>query len=199
MHEGSPPPDEEAEIDRQIRIEKMKEELDQITGGETRSGGFGPISSALEEAFLEQALAFERAELDTDFNRLVRRGVALVPPAELDDSALNAKLWEIIRDLAEMRCFLYDTNHLNDRELYEWLWSTGLREETPDRSGMLGTAWHSSPIGAGTGEDTAIWLKYYADEKVRTRWHLDFPDDPIPEHEALPFDRDLHLPKHAPF
>jgi hypothetical protein len=162
MHEGSPPPDEEAEIDRQIRIEKMKKELDQITGGETRNGGFGPIPSALEEAFLEQALAFERAELDTDFNRLVRRGVALVPPAELDDSALNAKLWEIIHDLAETRCFLYDTDHLNDRELYEWLWSTGLREETPDRSGMPDAAWHTSPIGASDDNDMAIWLKYYA-------------------------------------
>ena len=199
MHEGSPPPDEEAEIDRQIRIEKMKEELDQITGGESCSGGSGSISSALEEAFLEQALAFERAELDTDFNRLVRRGVALVPPVELDDSALNAKLWEIIRDLAEMRCFLYDTDHLNDRELYEWLWSTGLREETPDRSGMPDAAWHTSPIGASDDNDTAIWLKYYAGGEERQRWRLGFPSDPMPVHEARLFNRHFYLPKHAPF
>lgn len=199
MHDTPPSPDEEAEIDRQIRIEKMKNELDQVAGGEIRSGGFGPIPSAIEEAFLEQALAFERAELDTDFHRLVRRGVAMVPPAELDDSALNAKLWEVIRDLAEMRCFLYDTDHLNDRELYEWLWRTGLREETPDHSGMPDAAWHTSPIGASDDNDTSIWLKYYAGEEERQRWHLSFPNDPLPVHETRPFDRDRHLPKRAPF
>ena len=199
MHDTPPWPDEEAEIDRQIRIEKMKDELDQVAGGEIRIGGFGPVPSALEEAFLEQALTFERAESDTDFTRLARRGVAMVPPAELDDSALNAKLWETIGELAGMRCFLYDTDHLNDRELYEWLWSTGLREESPDRSEMPNGAWHSSPIGASNDNDTAIWLKYYAGEEERQRWRLDFPNDPMPAHETRPFDRDRHLPKRAAF
>jgi hypothetical protein len=83
MHDTPPSPDEVAEIDRRIRIEKMKDESDQVAGGEIRSGGFGSLPSAMEEAFLEQALAFERAEVDTDFNRLVQRGAAMVPPAEL--------------------------------------------------------------------------------------------------------------------
>ena len=47
--------------------------------------------------------------------------------------------------------------------------------------------------------DTAIWLKYYADDKDRLRWHHDFPDDPIPAHEPLPFDRDRHLPGRSLF
>jgi len=183
------------DIDRQIRIEKMRHELDEIAGGHMFSGSFGPVPPGIEEAFLEQALAFERAESDTDFNRLLKRGVVMVPPAELDDAALSAKLREVIHALAEMRCFLHDTDHLSDRELYDWLWSSGLRDETPDHSGMPNTNWHTSPIGAGTDEDAAIWLKYYATEKERTKWHLDFPGDPIPEHIALPFDRDRHLPK----
>jgi hypothetical protein len=199
MHANPPSPGEEAEIDRLIRIEKMKRELDQIAEGKMISGGFGPIASKMEEAFLEQVLAFERASFDTDFNRLVRRGVPMIPPAELDDAALSAKLWEVIRELAEVRCFLYDTDHLNDHELYDWLWSSGLREETPDRSGMLDGAWHTSPIGASTAEDTAIWLKYYANKEESQRWHRDFPDDSIPEHAALPFDRDRHLPKRPPY
>jgi hypothetical protein len=199
MDDIPPPPDEEAEIDREIRIEKMKEELDRIGGGTMRSGGFGAIPSQIEAAFLGQALAFEKAPLDTDFNRLVRRGVVMVPPAELDDAAVSAKLGEVIRELGEMRCFLHDTDHLTDRELYDWLWTSGLRDESPDHSGIPGAAWHSSPIGASTHEDTAIWLRYYADEEEREQWHLDFPDDPVPEHEALPFDRDRHLPKRAPY
>ena len=199
MHDNPPSPDEEAEIDRQIHIEKMKEELDRIAGGNMRSGVFGPVSSEMEESFLERVLAYEQAELDTDFNRLIQRSVAMVPPVELDDPALSAKLREVIRALGEMRCFLHDTDHLNDRELYDWLWRSGLRDETPDLSGMPDACYHTSPIGACNAEDTAIWLKYYADEETRQRWHLDFPDHPIPTHEALPFDRDRHLPKRAPF
>src|SRR5437773_11886976 len=117
-------------------------------------------------------------------------------PAELDDASLHTKLHEVICALATMLCFLEGTDHLSDRELYEWLWSDGLREETADMSAMPEGAWHTSPIGAGSEEDTAIWLKYYADEEDRQqRWHRNFPNDPIPEHEVLPFDRDRHLLK----
>jgi hypothetical protein len=151
----------------------------------------------MEETFLDQVLAYERAEFDTNFNRLVQRGVALPPATELDDAALTAKLWEVIRELGELRGFLHDTDHLGDRELYDWLWSSGLREKSPDVSDMPDGAWHTSPIGAGNSEDTAIWLKYYASDEERQRWHLDFPADSMPAHEALPFDRDRHLPRRA--
>lgn len=193
------PPDDEADIDREIRIDKMKRELDEIGGGKMFSGSFGPVPLKVEEAFLEQVLAYERAELDTNFNRLVQRGVALPPGAELDDAALSVKLADVVRELGELRCFLHDTDHLSDRELYDWLWNSGLRDDSPDTSGMPDAAWQTSPIGAGRDEDTAIWLKYYADEEERRRWHHDFPDDPIPAHEPLPFDRDRHLPRRSIF
>jgi hypothetical protein len=187
----------EADIDREIRIERMKRELDEIVGGEMRSGNFGPVPLRMEEAFLKQVLAYERAEFDTNFNRLVQRGVALPPAAELENAALSAKLKEVIRELSELRCFLHEADHLSDRELYDWLWSSGLREESPDVSDMPNGAWHTSPIGAGNNEDTEIWLKYYANDEERRRWHLDYPTDPMPAHEALPFDRDRHLPKRS--
>lgn len=199
MNHNPHEPDEEADIDREIRIERMKREIDEIAGGKMCSGSFGPVPSRIEEAFLEQVLAYERAEFDTNFNRLVQRGVAMPPAAELDDVALSAKLWEVIRELGELRCFLHDTEHLSDRELYDWLWRAGLRDETPDISGSPDGAWHTSPIGAGNTEDAAIWLKYYATEEERRRWNCDYPSDPIPAHEAMPFDRDRHLPKRAPF
>jgi hypothetical protein len=71
---------------------------------------------------------------------------------------------------------LHDTDHLSDRELYTWLWSDGLREETPDIS-QLGAARHTSPIGSGSDEDTMIFLKYYASEKERRHWKEKFPND----------------------
>lgn len=192
-------PGDEADVDREIRIEKMKQELDEIAGGKMFSGSLGTVPSKIEEVFLEQVLAYEKAEFDTNFTRLIHRGVTLPPAAELDDASLSTKLAEVIRELAELHFFLEDTNHLSERELYDWLWSSGLREETPDISGTLDGAWHTSPIGACSEEDTLIWLKYYANEENRQRWHLDFPDDPMPPHEPLPFDRDQRLPKRSVF
>ena len=163
----------EGDVDREIRIERMKRELEELAGGPMISGSFGDVPPELEEIFLERACEFEKAELDTNFNRLVQRGIEMVPPAELDDSNLHAKLQEVLQALAEMRCFLHDTDHLSDRELYTWMWTDGLREETPDMA-QLGGAWHTSPIGSCTEENIAVHLTYYANKKERRRWKKNF-------------------------
>jgi hypothetical protein len=49
--------------------------------------------------------------------------------------------------------------------------------------------------GSGSDEDNLTYLKYYADEEHRLRWAQDWPDDPMPEHEDTPFDRDRFLPQ----
>ncbi len=49
-----PHPDDEADVDREIRIEKMKRELDEIAGGKMFSGNLGAaVPLKMEEAFLE--------------------------------------------------------------------------------------------------------------------------------------------------
>ena len=93
----------------------------------------------------------------------------------------------MLQTLAEMRCFLHDTDHLSDRELYTRLWTDGLREETPDMA-QLGGAWHTSPIGSCTEEDVAFHLTFYANKK-------EFPNDRLPPHCPLPYDRDKNLPR----
>jgi hypothetical protein len=172
----------------------MKRELEDLTGGAMISGAIEPVSPELEEIFLERVCEFEKTPWGTNFDRLVRQGIELIPPAELDDAHLSAKLDEVVRALATIRCFLHDTDHLSDRQVYTWLWTDGLRDETPDLS-QLGGAWHTSPIGSGTEEDIAIFLKYYASEKERRRWKADFPNDLLPPHSALPYDRDRRLPR----
>ena len=116
------------------------------------------------------------------------------PPAELDDSNLHARLQEVLQTLGEMRCFLHDTDHLSDRELYTWLWTDGLREETPDMA-QLGGAWHTRPIGSCTEEDLAVHLTYYANKKERLRWRKEFPNHRLPPHCPLPYNRDKNLPR----
>ena len=194
MSEIPPWPDDEADVDREIRIEKMRRELDELAGGSVISGGFGDVPPTIEEAFLSRACAFERAELDTNFNRLVQHGIAMEPPDELDDAMLSARLQDMLPVLEDMHCFVEHTDHLSDRELYTWLWADGLREETPDLA-ELGGAWHTSPIGSCDDKDTVIFLKYYANEDERRRWHEQFPDDVLPPHQPLPYDRDRNLPR----
>jgi hypothetical protein len=185
-----PASEHEADVDREIRLEKMKRELEELSGGSMISG----LSAEPEEAFLKRICEFEKAPHDTIFNRLVQRGVEMIPPADLDDTNLQAKLQELVRALAAIRCFVEDTDHLSDRELYAWLWSDALREEAPDLS-QLGGAWHMSVIGSGNEEDMAIFLKYYAGEKERRRWKKDFPNDALPPHFPLPYNRDRNLPR----
>jgi hypothetical protein len=188
------PGEDESNVDREIRIERMKRELEELIGGKMISGSVGKVPPKLEEVFLERACTWEKAPRDTNFNRLIRRGVEMIPPAELDDGKLRVKLQEVLCALAAIHCFLHDTDHLSDRELYTWLWTDGLREETPDLS-QLGGAWHMSPIGGGNDEDIAIFLKFYAAEKERRRWKADFPNDSLPPHCALPYHRDQTLPR----
>jgi hypothetical protein len=196
MSASDPRPEDEADVDREIRIEKMKRELDDLTGGSMISGAFEQVSPELEEMFLARVCEIEKAPWDTHFNRLVERGVAITPPAELDEASVHAKLGEVLRALGTMHCFLEDTDHLSDRELYEWLWTDGLREETPDLS-QRGGAWHISPIGSGDEQGMVIFLKYYATEQERGRWQKEFPANALPPHCSLPYDRDRTLPKPA--
>ena len=192
MSAFDPAPEDEVDIDREIRIEKMKRELDDLADGSMISGGFGEVSREIEETFLTRICEFEKATWDTNFNRLVQRGVEMIPPAELDETSLYAKLHDVLRVLAEVGCFLENTDHLSDRELYTWLWAEGLREETPDLS-QLGGAWHISPIGGCDEHDMAIFLKYYGGEKERRQWQEEFPSDALPPRCPLPYDRDRNL------
>jgi hypothetical protein len=182
--------------DRRIRIARLKNEAEEISGGEVVvSGGAEDEDSPLAEEFWERVLEFEKAPRGTLFAQLEEVGVALPPPDSLTDAALNEKLWEVIRKLAELRVFLYHTDHLSDRELYVLLWDDLLREETTIMPPDPDSACHLDIIGSGSDEDIQIGLKYYDDEKERAHWHESFPEDLIPDHEDPPFDRDRHLPK----
>src|SRR5206468_1871026 len=113
---------DENDVDREIRIERMKREIEEISGGEIISGGFGDVPADIEEAFLAYVCEFEKAEVSTPFDRLLRAGIVMEPPDELDDCSLSAKLQQVMQALATMHCFVENTDHLSDRELFAWLW-----------------------------------------------------------------------------
>jgi hypothetical protein len=129
------------------------------------------------------------------FDVLVRSGLTLPPPVELDDAQITVTLWQVIRGLAFLRMFLEFTDHVSDRELYGRLWNDILRVPTALEPEDENGAWHVDLTGSGSDEDVEAYLKYYADDDERRRWAQDWPDHPMPEPGQLPFDRDRHLPQ----
>jgi hypothetical protein len=183
--------------DPEFRIEKLKREVEELTGGKMISNVSEDCPLEIEEKFWEHVLAYERAKFEVPFEMLVKGGMSLPSPRDLSDTQLTLKLWEVIRGLALLGAYLECTDHLSDRELYTVLWSDLLREETMLLPNDPDFACHLDPIGSGSEKENFIYLKYYADEEYRRHWAREWPDDPLPEHEPLPFDRDRHLPKPA--
>ena len=190
-------PNDLERVDREIHINELKRQAEELTGGEMVSGESDDMPPEMAEQFWEQVVEYERAPLTTDFAKLEERGVVMTPPEELDDGAVHAKLWEVINALAEMRVFLHFTNHMSDRELYERLWGDALRGERPDLPFSPDGAWHYDFM-TGSDEDIDASMKYSADEEERRVWMRQFPDYNMPDHEDPPYDRDMNLPGAGP-
>jgi hypothetical protein len=185
----------ESQEDNTIKhIQEMKEQLRQFMGHEDfiYLGNFE--SPKQEEEFLEHILFIEGVGEQPLFDLLEKGGVPLPQPASMDDTQLHAKLWEVINRMALLGCYLSSTDHLSDRQLYEALWTQILREPTSVCPGNPNAACHIDILGGCSEEDLLIRLKYYADEEERLSWEEEFPDDIVPPHEPLPYDRDRHLP-----
>jgi hypothetical protein len=180
------------EVDRRIRSNEREEGLKDGESSYSEVDEGSPDDLPEE---LNHVAAYESAPWGTRFDQLEKAGVELPAPESLDDAALHAKLWEVINKLAELDVTLSHTDHLSDRELYEHLWRDSLREDGP----ILppGSGWNCSfdILGGCSEEDIEIMLRYYETEKERQRWAEEFPEDVIPPHENLPFDRDRHLPR----
>ena len=182
------------DADRQEHIRELQRRAEEFVGGELSFFESEEISQELREQFWDSVVAFEKTEWITSFDLLVQGGMELPAPEELADSQLTAKLWEVIRGLAMLRMFLYNTDHLSDRELYEELWHQVLREENPAMPVNENSACHIDLVSSGSEEDNELYLRYYADEEDRQLWAKDWPNDVIPKHEAPPYDRDRLLP-----
>jgi hypothetical protein len=159
------------------------------------SGEAEGLDADTREAFWTQVAAFEDAAERPLTERLAEAGFKLPPARELDQSALHRQLWALIGQLAQWRCFLWFTNHLSDRELYELLLEEVLPEpekELPPELGyntLIDMSEFDRDKPAGT-----IYVQYYADEQERADWARDCPELELPAHEDPPHDRDRHLP-----
>ena len=183
------------EPDQEKRIAKLREELEKL-GGSTTS--FETMPADMEEEFLRHVLEYETAQPISLYTILENSGVSIPPPNEIRDEEIPVKLMEIVEAMASLGAYMLHTNHLSDRQLYNYLYDDGLREEAVLFPENPSYAYMIDLTGSGSDEDNHCYLKYYADERHRNEWAHDWPDDLIPDHEEPPFDRDRHLPK-SPF
>jgi hypothetical protein len=190
-------PDDLDRIDHEIRLNELKHQAEELAGGPVHAWEADDCPPGVAEQFWQNIVAYEKAPWTSHFQQLLEAGVELPAPNEMDDAALSAKLWELIRALAAMRVFLSDTDHLSDRELYTHLWEETLHEAIKDVPCDGSSAWHIDLLGSGSEQDTFLYLKHFADEDWRRHWAEQFPEDEIPEHVDPPYDRDRHLPQPA--
>jgi hypothetical protein len=176
-------------------IQEMKERLRHHLG-QSEPPFLGKFESLKrEEEFLEHILFMEGVDEQPLFAVLQSGGVLLPAPATLDDAQLSAKLWEVIHAMALLGHYLSRTDHLSDRQLYERLWTEILPEPTSIHPTNPNAACYIDILGGCSDEDLLLNLKYYADEDERLSWEEEYPEDAIPPHEPLPYDRDSRLPE----
>ena len=183
------------EPDQEERIKNLRAELEKIGG--TVVDRLESMSVDMEEEFLRHVLEYETQEPVSLLTWLAKSGIEVPDPDQLDDKTLSIKLQEVIYGMAYVGAYLLHTNHLSDRELYEFL-SDCLTEEVvlfpenPDYAYIIDMI---GGVESASDEDIQTYLKYYADEKTRVKWGHDWPGDKIPRHEDPPFDRDRFLPQ----
>jgi len=195
MKEQHPAATSSASEDALTRIQTLRRKLQQLAGGPLIEGAHPDCPPDLREQFLQRVLDYEQMPRTSLHAILTERGVDLRDPRSLADTELTVRLWDLIHALASVRIFLECTDHLNDRELYGYIWKKVLPVEDVYFPSDPAYACHFDPIGSGSEADTHLYLKHYADEIWRENWAEEFPGDPIPPHEQPPYDRDRHLPR----
>ena len=180
------------EPDQEKRIQKLRDEVTKLGG--TFSAEM-EVPADLEEEFLRHILEYEHAQPITLLQLLKNAGLDVPAPDNLDEGELTTKLWEVIERMSSLGAYLLHTNHLNDRELYTYLYADALRDEAMLFPEDPSYAYVVDLTGSGSDEDNQLYFKYYADEDYRKQWRKDWPDDVIPDQEDPPFNRDAKLPR----
>ena len=156
-------------LDQEERINRLREELAKLGGSTTT---LESMPADMEEEFLRHVLEYETAEPISLMRLLENAGLEVPPPQGLVDDALTIKLKEIIERMASLGAYLLHTNHLSDRELYEYLYHDGLREEVVLFPENPSYAYMIDLTGSGSEEDNHATSKTRTPSGVTTKTAL---------------------------
>ena len=99
MNEEDPFHDRLDDVDREIRLNKLRRALEDAGAVLPLADDDLPLD--VEEAFLENVLAFETAPKTTYAKRLLTASIWLPSPDSLPSKALTEKLKEVVHGLAQ--------------------------------------------------------------------------------------------------
>jgi len=118
-----------ADPERAGRIRELKEQLSRLSGGDFESGSYSSCQDDVEEAHLQDVLAFESVGSGPSlFEGLEEHGVALPRPEQLDEEQSHEKILEIMEGLSRQGVFLIGIDNFTGRELYSKLFNETLWE-----------------------------------------------------------------------
>jgi hypothetical protein len=186
-------PDDLARIDREIRLNEVWHEADELAREQVREAGLWGEEAEMAIETWRDLYAYDTAPDSSQHEIFRAEGIELPPPEDLDDAALTAKLWEVIQALVARNTFLSSTDHLSNRELYTHLVTETFHQITKD---IVAPGWNHQIdiVGGCSEEDIELQLRYYVGDEERARWLESFPDYVLPPKEKPPYDRDRHLP-----
>src|ERR1044072_5389014 len=93
-------------IDQEIRINELKCQAEELAGGEMTTFEADDAPPNLVEGVWGPVGGYESAPDTSQYEQLLRTGIELPEPGTMDDNALHAKLWELIRVLASQNTYL---------------------------------------------------------------------------------------------
>ena len=139
--------------------------------------------------YLEKLDKFLSGEEQTTlYLELEKRNWAPDLSDNLSDEELSQALTNLLWSLKDLGIYIEYVDHISDRDLY------ALLLPFCDRPAVVfpnnpNAGFHWSPIGSWEDEDYKIWLRYYATPEQRAKHAIDYPDDPLPPAEPMPYPR----------
>lgn len=116
---------EAARARRQALAARRTQAVDELCEAERREG------RTPDRQYWTMVYDFEMAPETNGRTLLLELGVVPYPPQDLPaDAELHEALWTVVEALAAQRVYLLNTDHLNDRQLYERLFYKILDEPT---------------------------------------------------------------------
>lgn len=181
-------------VDQEIRINNLRNQIEDITGEELVMHKTDDLPPETEEEFLRHMLIIETCAEEPAFGVLEAEGISMPSPDELDDAALHEVLWKVIHACAKHRLYFHHTNHLSDREFYDHLRYEALRRGLTGFGLPYGNTQYDM-IGTGSEEHILLGQRFYDDDEERAWWMEQYPAYEMPPRETPPYDRDRFMPR----